>query len=99
MLKEISNLPQEKSLSVVLIYTTMCGTCEMAKRMLTVVSETIKDVQFYQLNGNIYSELLKPLDITSIPCFLILKNGEIIEQFYAFHSVPFLFEKITSLKA
>ncbi len=34
---------------VVLVYTNMCGTCESAKRMLDIVSQTIDYSPFFRL--------------------------------------------------
>ena len=79
---------------MVLVYTNMCGTCERAKVMLNVVSETIKDVQFVQINANLNPSIISDYNITSIPCFLMFKEGKLVDQFYAFHSVTYLFNKI-----
>lgn len=82
---------------VVLVYTSMCGTCESAKRMMHVVSESLKEIGFYQININLNPELIKRYDISSVPCFLLFKKGILVDQFYAFHSVTYLFEKINSI--
>lgn len=97
MLKETKNLHPSDSLAVVLVYTSLCGTCEMAKRMLHIISESIKGVAFYQLNANFYPEDVNLYQITSVPCFMIFHQGELVDQFYAFHSVSFLYERINGM--
>src|SRR5690554_3865472 len=74
MLKETDHLFFSEPLVLVLLYTSFCGTCEMAKRMLAVLSQTVKDVAFYQMNANLHPAVLKQYDVRSIPCFLIFKN-------------------------
>jgi thiol-disulfide isomerase/thioredoxin len=81
----------------VLVYTSLCGTCESAKVMLNIISETIKDVLYYKVNVNFNTTIIKDYNISSIPCFLIYKEGELIDQFYAFHSVTFLYDKIKQI--
>lgn len=82
---------------VVLVYTKMCGTCESAKIMLDIVSKTLNHLSIYQLNANHHPKIIEDYQIMSIPCFLIYKEGQLVEQFYAFHSVTFLYQKINSL--
>lgn len=94
MFKETDHLFFSEPLVLVLLYTSFCGTCEMAKRMLAVLSQTVKDVAFYQMNANLHPAVLKQYDVRSIPCFLIFKNGRWIDQFYAFYSVSFLYDKL-----
>ncbi|QVK17334.1 thioredoxin family protein [Mycoplasmatota bacterium] len=82
---------------VVLVYTNMCGTCESAKIMLDIVSKTMKHLLIYQLNVNHYPNIIEDYHITSIPCFLLFKEGKLVEQFYAFHSVTFLYQKFMKI--
>jgi thioredoxin 1 len=93
-LKELNSLLDQSSVSIVLIYTTMCGTCESAKTMLNVVSEAIKEPTYLKINVNLNQDLIKRYDISSVPCFLVFKKNLLIDQFYAFHSVTYLFNKI-----
>lgn len=94
MLKETDDLEFSEPLVLTLIYTSFCGTCEMAKRMLSVISQSMTDISFYQLNANLHPHVLKTYSISSIPCFLVYKEGQLIDQFYAFHSVSFLYDKL-----
>lgn len=98
MLREKTDTNFTGDLSVTLVYTSMCGTCEMAKRMLSVISESMKDIAFYQMNANLYPDVINAYDISSVPCFLIFKRGVLVDQFYAFHSVSFLYERINGFR-
>lgn len=81
----------------VLAYTSMCGTCESANRMLEVVSYTIPDIKYLKINITINKKVIDDYNISSIPCFLLFKNGKLKETFYAFYSVIYLLEKAKSL--
>ena len=76
------------------LYAPMCGTCQVASKMLAVVEEMILDVEMGQANLNFVESLAKDFQIESVPCLLITENGKIREKIYAFHSVPFLYEKL-----
>lgn len=86
-----------KEVRVVLCYTSLCGTCEQAKHMLSVVSQVLKSIHFYQINVNLFPKVAYDYQLTSIPCFLIFKQGQLLDQFYAFHSVAYLYEKIKNI--
>ncbi|ERJ13007.1 thioredoxin family protein [Haloplasma contractile] len=83
---------------VMLGYANMCGTCEVAKKMLEVLSVNMSDITFNKINVNLNQLLIKEHDISSVPCFMLFKNGELFDTFYAFNSITFLYNRITSLK-
>lgn len=76
------------------LYAPMCGTCQVASKMLEVVEELLPNVQIGKANLNYEEELAIDHEIESVPCLLISKNGEISNKIYAFQSVPFLFEQL-----
>jgi thioredoxin-like negative regulator of GroEL len=85
-----------KRTGVVYFYTPLCGTCQLASKMLRVIAE-INPAEIGMMNLNFYPELGFNLEIESVPCLLLIKDGRISEKIYAFHSVPFLLEKINQL--
>ena len=91
---ELEAVLQTHQLVVVLAHTPTCGTCAVAKRMLSVVSNLIPEVLFADLNLNQYAQLAQDEQILSVPGILIYEDGICREIVYAFQSVPFLFEKI-----
>lgn len=73
-------------------YTPLCGTCQVASRMLVVLEELVK-VNMGKMNLNFYPDIAANFGIESVPCLLIVQKGKAKETIYAFHSVPYLLEK------
>ena len=90
---ELSSFISNHSSGLVYFYTPLCGTCQVASRMLNII-EQIVEVKIGKMNLNFYPDLAKNFAIESVPCLLFIKNGLIVETIYAFHSVPYLLEKI-----
>ncbi|WML47048.1 thioredoxin family protein [Neobacillus sp. PS3-34] len=86
----------ENLTGLVYFYTPMCGTCQLASKMLRVISEMKPDLEIGKMDLNYTPELAQSLSVESVPCLLFIKGGEIIEMIYAFHSVPFLLDKINT---
>ncbi|MDP4163902.1 MAG: thioredoxin family protein [Bacillota bacterium] len=87
---------EEKSTGAVYFYTPMCGTCMVASKMLMVVAEIDRKLVIGKLNLNFVPEIAKDLTIESVPCLVLIRDGEVLDMIYAFHSVPFLLDKIKS---
>ncbi|WP_391209894.1 thioredoxin family protein [Psychrobacillus sp. L4] len=83
-------------LSLLYIYTPMCGTCQVASKMMLVIKELVQ-YPIGQANINFLGNLAMDYEIESVPCLLIAKNGKVHDKIYAFQSVPYLFEKIKSV--
>jgi len=92
---ELADFLDNEGIGLLYFYTPLCGTCQVASRMLQIVGELVK-VTMGKMNLNFYPDLAKNFAIESVPCLLIIRNGEVQEEIYAFHSVPYLFEKIKS---
>lgn len=82
---------------IVYFYTPLCGTCQLASKMLRVAAEMIP-FEIGKINLNFYPDLAIRMEIESVPCLVLLKNGSITDKIYAFHSVPFLLERMNQLK-
>lgn len=95
-LDDVSSFLKNHSSGLIYFYTPLCGTCQVASRMLQVIDKMV-DVKIGKMNLNFYPDLAKKFEIESVPCLLFFKDGEVIEMIYAFHSVPFLYEKIKQL--
>lgn len=87
---------EKKLTGVVYFYTPLCGTCMVASKMLSVVEEFDHELKMGKLDLNFVPELARDLAIESVPCLVLIREGEVKDMFYAFHSVPFLLEKIKS---
>ena len=89
---------KEKRTGYLYFYTPMCGTCQVASKMLTVVEQLLPDVPSGKADLNYLPEMAERFEIQSVPCLIVLKNGVVQEKIYAFQSVPYLFEKLKELK-
>lgn len=85
-----------RATGLVYFYTPLCGTCQVASKMLQVIAELV-NFEMGKMNLNFYPETAKKFEVESVPCLLFVKDGEIADMIYAFQSVPYLFEKINTL--
>jgi thioredoxin-like negative regulator of GroEL len=95
--EDLEAVLEKGSTGIVYFYTPLCGTCQVASKMLRVTAEMIP-FEIGMVNLNFYPELAIRMEIESVPCLVPFKNGSITDKIYAFHSVPFLLEKVNQLK-
>jgi thioredoxin-like negative regulator of GroEL len=95
-LDEVSSFLKNHSSGLIYFYTPLCGTCQVASRMLQVI-ENMVDVKIGKVNLNFHPEMAEQFEIESVPCLILIKDGDVIDQIYAFQSVPFLYEKIKTI--
>ncbi|MGG3888087.1 thioredoxin family protein [Metabacillus fastidiosus] len=76
------------------LHTPLCGTCQLAKRMLTVIDELMPSLNIYEINLNYFPAEAKDWEIESVPCLLVFEKGILKEKIYAFQSVGYLHEKL-----
>lgn len=87
---------QKKETGLVYFYTPICGTCKMASRMLEVVCKLFPSLKVGKADLNYIPKLAEQFEVKSVPCLLIVQNGQVIEKIFAFHSVLYLHDKIKS---
>ena len=80
----------------VFIYTTFCGTCQLAERMLNIVQATGVRIPIYKLNINYAPQLREAWKVTSVPCLALLSNGAPIRLEYSMQSVDYLYNLINT---
>jgi thioredoxin-like negative regulator of GroEL len=90
---EITAFLDEKKTGLVYFYTPMCGTCQVASKMLQVIEELVK-LDIGKMNLNFYPDIAREFEIESVPCLVFVEAGNVRETLYAFQSVPFLLEKV-----
>ncbi len=83
-------------LTILYIYTPMCGTCQVASKMMQVIKE-MKPFLIGQANINYLGDFAMDHQIESVPCLLIAKGGTVYKKIYAFQSVPFILDAIKSI--
>ncbi|MDY0408807.1 thioredoxin family protein [Virgibacillus soli] len=69
------------------IHTPFCGTCHVARSILTQIERTHNQDIFYEMNASLYPNFMQENKIESVPCLFIIDHGEIKEKVYAFQSV------------
>ncbi|MCP3760853.1 thioredoxin family protein [Domibacillus sp. A3M-37] len=79
------------------LYTPMCGTCQVAGKMLDVVEAMNVNVPLERINLNYQEGLARQFEVESVPCLLLLEKGKLKKKIYAFQSVPYIYEEIRSL--
>ncbi|WP_018661792.1 thioredoxin family protein [Heyndrickxia acidiproducens] len=89
-------IKQEQKLALY-FYTPLCGTCQLAGKMMEVVEAAAGQFTYAKANLNYVPEMAERFHIESVPCLLLFDNGRLKDKVYAFQSVPFLFEKLASL--
>lgn len=85
---------QNANIAAYYLYAPMCGTCQVASKMMEVVEELLPSVEIGQANLNYVEHIAIEQQIESVPCLLISENGQIIEKIYAFQSVPYLYNRL-----
>ncbi len=87
------NLEQNKR-NIIYLYTPLCGTCQVAKKMLSVVNELLPTTDIGICDLNYIPEFAREWEIESVPCLLITENDIVKEKIYAFQSVEYLYNKL-----
>ncbi|WP_163971579.1 thioredoxin family protein [Oceanobacillus halotolerans] len=80
------------------IYTPFCGTCSLAKSMLTKIEVVHQQSIFYEMNASLYPEFMQENQIESVPCLLIKDGNEIKEKVYAFQSIGNIYQYLMKYK-
>ena len=76
----------------VFLYTPMCGTCKLAEKMLSVLSEMIPSPMLYKSNVNTLNRFMQSWKIQSIPCLIIMDKGECLRIEYKMGSIDRLYD-------
>ncbi|MFZ3591377.1 thioredoxin family protein [Bacillus sp. DJP31] len=81
----------------VFLYTPLCGTCKVAERMITVVEELVPHLPIKKVNLNYIPKISEQLEIQSVPCLLLFKEGQLKKRIFAFQSVDFLYTELKNI--
>ena len=94
---ELEKVCREGHTFALFVYTPLCGTCKLAKRMLTVVEAALPTARVYQLDVNLSVQVAKHWQISSVPALLLFVGGELKERHYALQSVGYLYDILRSM--
>ncbi|WP_062046875.1 thioredoxin family protein [Bacillus sp. JCM 19034] len=72
------------------IYTPLCGTCSLAKRMMDVVEEMLPSLQISSMNLNQAPDFAQTWEVKSVPALFIFQKGFRVKEMYAFHSIMYV---------
>ena len=78
-------------------YTPLCGTCQVAGKILDVAEELVRDVEIERVDLNYVKELAEKYHIESVPCLILLDAEKEVGKIYAFQSVPYIVERLRKL--
>ncbi|MFH5780667.1 thioredoxin family protein [Heyndrickxia oleronia] len=78
-------------------YTPLCGTCQVAGRMLDIVENLVPQFEFRKADLNYMPEMAEKYSIESVPCLLVFQEGICLEKIYAFQSVTHLYELLKKI--
>jgi len=79
------------------LYTPLCGTCQVAGKMLTIVEQLLPDKKWLKADLNYVSSIAKQYEVESVPCLLVLENTEVVKKIYAFQSVTYLYDLLKTM--
>lgn len=73
-------------------YTGLCGTCKLGERMLEIIDTMNNHIPIHKLNINYAPILRDSWQIASVPCLVVLQNGNPVQFIYAMRSVDYLYD-------
>jgi thioredoxin 1 len=76
------------------VHTPLCGTCKAVRRMLTVATELVPEMQLMAANLNLMPEIAQRFQIESVPCLLFKRSNGTWYKHYRFPSVTELVERL-----
>lgn len=94
----LRRLEEKAPAEAVLVYTAFCGTCQLAERMLLIVQEAGPSVPLHKLNINYAPVLRDCWAIKSVPCLVLLRDGEPAGFEYAMRAVDYLYNRMRELE-
>ncbi|XP_017875381.1 thioredoxin-2 [Ceratina calcarata] len=68
-------------LVVIDFFATWCGPCKMIAPKMEGLSKEITDVIFLKVDVDVCEDLAGEYEITSMPTFIFIKNGKVLETF------------------
>ena len=102
MIKKISaeefvNEAKTADVAVVDFSATWCGPCKMLAPVLEDISEKMGDkVKFYNVDVDDAPELAAEYRVNSVPCVVMMKKGEFVDQSIGFKPAPMISSWIES---
>lgn len=96
--RELCDKVRASDAFAVFLYTPLCGTCKVAARMIGIVMEMLPSLSVVRANVNFMPGLAASWRIESVPCLLIVKQGQVCDKLYAFRSVDNVYRFLRPLQ-
>ena len=82
---------KKSAVAVVEFSATWCGPCKMLAPVMETVSEKLAGkVDFYNVDVDDAPELAGEYRVNSVPCLVMMKNGEFVDQSIGFKPEPMI---------
>lgn len=93
--REWREFTDKEDLCAFYLYTPLCGTCAVASKILSVVTELKPDLVIGKTDLNYEEQIAEDYQVESVPCLLIQRKGQPVQKVYAFRSVQNILEKLS----
>ncbi len=82
---------KKSAVAVVDFSATWCGPCRMLAPVVEAVSEKLNGkVDFYNVDVDDAPELAGEYRVNSVPCLVMMKNGQFVDQSIGFKPEPMI---------
>ena len=89
--QEFEAIAKKDDVAVVDFSATWCGPCKMLAPVLEDISEKLSGkAQFYNVDVDDAPELAAAYRINSVPCVVLMKKGEFVDQSIGFKPGPMI---------
>ncbi|QPG73367.1 hypothetical protein FOA43_000677 [Brettanomyces nanus] len=84
--------------SFVDFYATWCGPCKAMSPFIEKFSDTYKDVNFYKVDVDKFSDLSVEYGVSAMPTFMFFKDGEVVSDSVGAnpHAVQNMLKKVSA---
>ena len=88
---------KKSAVAVVDFSATWCGPCRMLAPVVESVSEKLAGkVDFYNVDVDDAPELAGEYKVNSVPCLVLMKNGQFVDQSIGFKPQPMISQWISA---
>ena len=94
----LNDLKTMKGVAVIDLNATWCGPCRMLKPVLEKLEGEITDVKFYGVDVDDNEDIAAHFNVSSIPCVIVVKDGEEVSRSVGFKPKAMLENWIDSNK-
>lgn len=78
-------------------YADWCGPCKMMSPIIEEIAENLNGkVKIAKINVDAEADLAIEYEVSSIPTFLLIKNGQVVTNIIGMRDKKYLEEKITN---